>query len=144
MAYRYTTESCPPSAARRRSWYPLCLMKNALIPERKQPPDSRDRSAWQGMHCKRWGSTPKKCHLVSPLLTNAGRRRRGRTHGACLSKYRVGCGGQPRAAPWSHRHAPQSQCRGLEGGPIATTTAGAACFFPACYPSPAGNGDDEE
>jgi hypothetical protein len=23
------------------------------------------------------------------------------------------------------------------------TTAGASCFFPACYPSPAGNGDDE-
>jgi hypothetical protein len=38
---------------------------------------------------------------------------------------------------------PQSQCRGLEGGPIATT-AGAAYFFPACYSSPAGNGDDEE
>jgi hypothetical protein len=24
------------------------------------------------------------------------------------------------------------------------TTAGAACFFPACYQSPTGNGDDEE
>jgi hypothetical protein len=33
--------------------------------------------------------------------------------------------------------------RRFEGGPAATT-ASAACFFPACYPSPAGNGDDEE
>jgi hypothetical protein len=31
----------------------------------------------------------------------------------------------------------------FEGG-LAATTAGAACFFPACYPSPAENGDDEE
>jgi hypothetical protein len=37
----------------------------------------------------------------------------------------------------------QSQCGGLEGGPAATT-AGAACFFPACYSSPVRNGDDEE
>jgi hypothetical protein len=43
-----------------------------------------------------------------------------------------------------HRRAPQSQCGGLEGGPIVVMTASAACFFPACYPSPAGNGDDEE
>jgi hypothetical protein len=39
---------------------------------------------------------------------------------------------------------PQSQCGGLEAGPAATTTAGAACFFPACYLSPPGNDDDEE
>jgi hypothetical protein len=32
---------------------------------------------------------------------------------------------------------------GLEGGPTAMT-AGAACFFPTCYSSPFGNGDDEE
>jgi hypothetical protein len=38
----------------------------------------------------------------------------------------------------------QSQCGGLEGGPTAAMTAGAACFFPACYPSPTENGDDEE
>jgi hypothetical protein len=31
------------------------------------------------MLCKRWGSTPKKSHLLSPLSTNAGWRRRGRT-----------------------------------------------------------------
>jgi hypothetical protein len=94
--------------------------------------------------CKRWGSTPKKSHLVSPLSTNAGRRRRGRTRGTWSSKYRVGCGGQPRAAPRSHRRTPQSQCGGLEGGPAAAMTAGAACFFPACYPSPAENGDNVE
>jgi hypothetical protein len=39
---------------------------------------------------------------------------------------------------------PQSQCGGLEGGPAEAMTAGAACFFLTCYPSPAGNGDDEE
>jgi hypothetical protein len=38
---------------------------------------------------------------------------------------------------------PQSQCGGLEGG-LAATTAGATYFFPACYPSLAGNGDNEE
>jgi hypothetical protein len=80
------------------------------------------------MLCKRWGSTPKKSHLISPLSTNTGRRRRGRTRGAWLSKYCVGCGGQPRVAPRSHRRAPQSQCGGLEGGPAAMTT-GVACFF---------------
>jgi hypothetical protein len=31
--------------------------------------------------------------------------------------YRVGCGGQPRAATRSHRRALQSQCGGLDGGP---------------------------
>jgi hypothetical protein len=29
-----------------------------------------------------------------------------------------------------HRHPPQSQCGGLEGGLAAT--AGAACFLPTC------------
>jgi hypothetical protein len=90
------------------------------------------------------GGVPHPRNLISyPLYRNAGRRRRGCSHGAWSSKYRVGCGGQPRAAPRSHRRARQSQCGGLEGGPVATT-AGAACFFPACYPSPAANGDDEE
>jgi hypothetical protein len=87
------------------------------------------------MLCKRWGPTLKKSHLVSPLSTNADRCCRGRTRGAWWSKYRVGYGGQPRAAPRSHR--------GLEGGPAATM-AGAACFFPACYSFPVGNGGDEE
>jgi hypothetical protein len=48
------------------------------------------------------------------------------------------------AAPRSHRRALQSQCDGLEGGPTSAMMDGAACFFLACYPSPAGNGDDEE
>jgi hypothetical protein len=76
----------------------------------------------------------------APLSTNVGRRRRGHTRGAWSSKYHVGCGGQPRAAPRSHRRALQYQCIGLEGGPVATTV-GAVCIFPACYSSPAGNGD---
>jgi hypothetical protein len=33
---------------------------------------------------------------------------------------------------------------GLEGGLAVAMTAGAVCFFPACYPSPAENGNDEE
>jgi hypothetical protein len=53
-------------------------------------------------------------------------------------------GGQPRAASRLHRRVPQSQCGGLEGGPAAAMTAGVVCFFPARYPSPARNGDDEE
>jgi hypothetical protein len=92
------------------------------------------------------GGVPHPRNLISypPLSTNVGRRRRGRTRSAWSSNYRVGCGGRPRAAPRSHRHAPQSQCGGLEGGPAAAMMVGATCFFPACYPSPAGNGDDEE
>jgi hypothetical protein len=66
------------------------------------------------MLCKWWGPTPKKSHLISPLSTNTSRHRRGRTRDTWSSKYRVGCGGQPRATPRSHRRAPQSQHRGLE------------------------------
>jgi hypothetical protein len=97
--------------------YPLWLMKKALISERKQASGFPRPLSMARNLCKRWGSTPKKSHLVSPLSTNVGRRHCGRTRSTWSSKYRVGCGGQPRAAPRSHRHAPQSQCGGLEGGP---------------------------
>jgi hypothetical protein len=112
-----------------------------------------EASLWMpetGQHSKERfvsGGVPHPRNLISyPLYRQTptdDRRRRGRTRVAWSHKYCVGCRGQPRAAPRSHRHPTHSQCRCLEGGPTATT-ASAACFFPACYPSSTGNGQDEE
>jgi hypothetical protein len=60
------------------------------------------------------------------------------------AKSSSGAHARPSRAKVDTPRVPQSQCGGLEGGAAAAMTAGAMGFFPTCYPSPTGNGDDEE
>jgi hypothetical protein len=118
-------------------------MKKALIPERMQAYGFLRPVNIARMVCKWWGPPPKKSHLVSPLSTNASRRRCGRTRGAWSSKNPICYIGQPRAALRSHK-----ACCNLNAEVLSEAQQRRwlvpTYFFPACYSSLARNGDDEE